>query len=130
MSNKKVQLREALNKYRQARNEIFPKIENIINDLDNTDGVELSTEVSRLFRVSIDYVRSVEEITGLSIMDQPRRSVTTLAEAVDNVRKTCEQYRLAVDKALIMTECSNESIRRILNEITEHEQMVIRLCEK
>ena len=37
-------------------------------------------------------------------MDQPRRSVTTLAEAVDNVRKTCEQYRLAVDKALIMTE--------------------------
>ena len=63
-------------------------------------------------------------------MDQPRRSITTLAEAVDNVRETCEQYRLAVDKALIMTESSNESIRCILNEITEHEQMVIDLCQK
>ena len=63
-------------------------------------------------------------------MDQPRRSITTLAEAVDNVRETCELYRLAVDKALIVTESSNESIRRILNEITEPEQMVIDLCQK
>ena len=61
-------------------------------------------------------------------MDQSRRSITTLAEAVDNVREACEQYRLAVDKALIMTESSKESIRRILNEITEHEQAIINMC--
>ena len=61
-------------------------------------------------------------------MAEHRRSITTLDEAVDNVREACEQYRFAVDKALIMTECSKESIRRILNEITEHEQTVISLC--
>lgn len=63
-------------------------------------------------------------------MDQPHRSITTLDEAIDNIRETCEQYRLAVDKALIMTGSSNESIHRILNEITEYEQMVINLCQR
>lgn len=63
-------------------------------------------------------------------MDQSRRSITTLAEAVDNVRETCELYRLAVDKALIMTEIPIESIRQIVNEIEEQGQKVIDLCQK
>ena len=61
-------------------------------------------------------------------MAEHRRSITTLAEAVDNVRETCAQYRLSVDKALTIAGASPEAIRRILNEITEHEQAVINMC--
>ncbi len=62
-------------------------------------------------------------------MAEHRRSVQTLDEAVDNIREDCEQYRLSVDKALTIAGWEPESIRRILNKITEREQEIISLCK-
>ena len=61
-------------------------------------------------------------------MAEHRRSITTLAEAVDNVRETCEQYRLSVDKALTIAGASPEAIRRTLNRMTEEEQAIKKMC--
>ena len=62
-------------------------------------------------------------------MAEHRRSVQTLDEAIDNVEETCEQYRLSIDKALTIAGWEPESIRRILNKITEREQTIISLCK-
>ena len=63
-------------------------------------------------------------------MVQHSKPTEDLDQAMDNIRKTRNQYMASVDKALNIAGYAPESIRRILNEITEHEQKVISLCQK
>ena len=62
-------------------------------------------------------------------MVQHDKSTGDLNEAIGNIEKICGQYMASVSKALTMTELSPAKKHGILNEIKEHEQMIISICQ-
>ena len=71
MNNKMKQINEATNKYVKEQNERLPNIRHIImNPEEYGDDAQLVTEVSTLYRATLDYVQSVDKITGLDIIKQ------------------------------------------------------------
>ena len=69
MNNKMKQINEATNKYVKEQNERLPNIRHIImNPKEYGDDAQLVTEVSTLYRATLDYVQSVDKITGSNIV--------------------------------------------------------------
>ncbi len=61
-------------------------------------------------------------------MVQHDKSAADLDRAINNIRKAGNQYMNAVNEALIQAGYTAESRRCILNKITEHEPMIIKMC--
>lgn len=59
-------------------------------------------------------------------MIQDRKSTNDVKQAIDNISKNCEKYIASVSEALNITGSSPKKICHILNQIKEHEQMIIR----
>ena len=59
-------------------------------------------------------------------MIQDHKSTNDVKQAIDNISKNCEKYMASVSEALNITGSSPKKICHILNQIKEHEQMIIR----
>lgn len=60
-------------------------------------------------------------------MIQDHKSTNDVKQAIDNISKNCEKYMASVSKALNTTRLSPKKRSGILNEIKEHEQMIIKV---
>ena len=63
-------------------------------------------------------------------MVQHDKSTENLDQAIGDIKKTCQEYMGAVSKALALIGSKPEKINHLLNEIEEHKQMIISMCQK